>query len=271
MRDFITKYGYKRTCIGMVLAIVMGSLLVCGVLYLALSGLGFSINLHLTLVFGVLVPSIAAPFVIYPLLRLMSHINDLEIRMRELATYDGLTMLLNRRAFLERAQILLYQRKQSPSEHDSVILILDLDHFKRINDRFGHRCGDEVLKSFGKVAQGVLRKGDLIGRLGGEEFGIYLPHAIEENALAFAERLRTQIAESSTVLADCVISYTVSIGGTCLKSGDDLLEALNRADQALYHAKNSGRNRSVFWEDIQNQISFGEVGFDSVDTSVMTQ
>jgi len=122
-------------------------------------------------------------------------------------------------------------------------MMLDLDHFKRLNDGFGHACGDEALRVFADTARGVLRDHDLMGRLGGEEFALALPGTGLEGALHAAERLRVAVAEAP--LLSCAGSYrmTVSIGLVMIDTGEELTAALARADHALYVAKTTGRNR----------------------------
>jgi diguanylate cyclase (GGDEF)-like protein len=161
--------------------------------------------------------------------------------MRSLATIDGLTGMLNRRAFFERAdsarQLALRLRKPI------ALLMLDIDHFKQLNDGFGHACGDEALKAFADTARGVLREHDLIGRLGGEEFALVLPGTRLEGALDAAERLR--LAVLAVPLIGCAQGYrmTVSIGVVTIDPNEELTAALARADHALYAAKSGGRNR----------------------------
>jgi diguanylate cyclase (GGDEF)-like protein len=161
--------------------------------------------------------------------------------MRSLATIDGLTGMLNRRAFFERAdgarQLALRLRKPI------ALLMLDIDHFKQLNDGFGHACGDEALKVFADTARGVLREHDLIGRLGGEEFALVLPGTRLEGALEAAERLRVAVLEAP--LIGCAQGYrmTVSIGVVTIAADEELTAALARADHALYAAKTGGRNR----------------------------
>jgi diguanylate cyclase (GGDEF)-like protein len=161
--------------------------------------------------------------------------------MRRLATVDSLTGLLNRRAFFERADSarLLALRLRKPI----ALLMLDIDHFKQLNDGFGHGCGDEALKVFADTARGVLREHDVVGRLGGEEFALALPGTALEGALEAAERLR--IAVTETPVISCAPGYrmTVSIGVVTIDGGEELTAALARADHALYAAKTGGRNR----------------------------
>lgn len=165
-----------------------------------------------------------------------------ERELRRLATTDPLTGLVNRRRFLEQLGLELarFQRYTKPA----ALLMLDLDHFKQVNDQHGHAAGDAVLRHFAALAQRVLRKIDRIGRLGGEEFGALLPGTDEEGARQLAERLRNRVAESPAGTEAGAISFTVSIGVTLLTPADTKVESvLNRADCALYRAKEAGRNR----------------------------
>jgi diguanylate cyclase (GGDEF)-like protein len=161
--------------------------------------------------------------------------------MRRLATIDGLTGMLNRRAFFERADSArqLAMRVRKPI----ALLMLDIDHFKQLNDGFGHACGDEALKAFADTARGILREHDVIGRLGGEEFALALPGTTLDGALDAAERLR--VAVLGTPVLACAPEYrmTVSIGVVMIDAGEELTAALARADHALYAAKAGGRNR----------------------------
>ncbi|MFC5551916.1 GGDEF domain-containing protein [Massilia aerilata] len=161
--------------------------------------------------------------------------------MRRLATVDGLTGMLNRRAFFERAdgarQLALRLRKPI------ALLMLDIDHFKQLNDSYGHASGDEALKVFADTARGVLREHDLIGRLGGEEFALVLPATRLEGALEAAERLRLAVLDVPVFGGAPGYRMTVSIGAVTIEAGEALTAALARADHALYAAKTSGRNR----------------------------
>jgi diguanylate cyclase (GGDEF)-like protein len=161
--------------------------------------------------------------------------------MRQLATVDSLTGMLNRRAFFERAdnarQLALRLRKPI------ALLMLDIDHFKQLNDSFGHACGDEALKAFADTARGALRDHDLIGRLGGEEFALALPGTTLDGALEAAERLRLAVKEAPMLACTPAYRMTVSIGVVMIDTFEELTAALARADHALYAAKTGGRNR----------------------------
>ena len=167
----------------------------------------------------------------------------LEAELVALATTDFLTGLDNRRHFMKRMDEELDRLKRFDIER-AAVLMLDLDHFKLINDHHGHAAGDTVLRHFADGLRDALRKIDTGGRLGGEEFGILLLGADLTAAQAFAERLRNQVATTPIVHEDQSITLTVSIGITALTPEDPSPEsALKRADAALYQAKNEGRNR----------------------------
>lgn len=163
--------------------------------------------------------------------------------VQAIATTDALTGLCNRRAFLARMADELARVKRHEQLETSV-LMLDLDHFKQINDAYGHAAGDVVLQHFGTILAGGLRHEDSAGRIGGEEFAILLPATDTEAALAFAERLRGLVAAARISWMGMPLQITVSIGITALRAGDsDPGAALARSDRALYEAKHAGRNR----------------------------
>ena len=167
----------------------------------------------------------------------------LETDLREMAATDMLTGLPNRRHFLGQ----LEQEKARVSraeEKCAAVLMIDIDHFKVVNDTFGHAAGDHVLRHLSTLMREDLRKIDTLGRLGGEEFAVILPGADSSAAEGFAERLRKQVAETPVVLDKWIIPLTISIGVTEIKPGDASADdALTRADRALYRAKECGRNR----------------------------
>lgn len=171
---------------------------------------------------------------------LMSKERD-DARMERLATTDDLTGLLNRRAFFERAEAARMQalRQRQPI----ALLMLDIDHFKQINDRFGHATGDEALLKFSLACGQSLREYDILGRMGGEEFALALPGTDLAGALRAAERLRQAVMETQLLTCGNCYTMTVSIGLVVIEPEEDLASALARADQALYRAKHAGRNR----------------------------
>lgn len=166
----------------------------------------------------------------------------LEEELRQLASTDALTGLLNRRAFMQRLEQEWARCRRFP-DNGVALLMFDLDHFKAINDNFGHASGDLVLRHFAGELQGGLRSTDVAGRLGGEEFAVLLPGADLAAAVAWAERLRVRLTQVPATLPTV---YTTSVGATLLTSTDGSPEAaLARADNALYRAKAEGRNRTV--------------------------
>lgn len=166
-----------------------------------------------------------------------------EQRLEHLARTDPLTGIANRRTFLERMRV-EFERLGRYQTHSVALLMLDLDHFKRVNDTHGHAAGDEVLKAFTAILQDSVRKVDSLARVGGEEFAILLPETDCEGARLFAERLRRAVAETPVPLDSGPLTVTTSIGVALLDPDDDHPHrALQRADEALYRAKGSGRNR----------------------------
>ena len=169
--------------------------------------------------------------------------NELFQRMQYMAEHDQLTGLLNRRAFIDRCSALL--SKLAAAKRPAAVLMLDIDHFKKINDTYGHAAGDLLLKAFARTAGDHLRETEPIGRIGGEEFAILLPDCTPEVALAVGERVRAAFAECVVGLDDGRrAATTVSIGIVFMRSALPAIEhPLSLADQALYRAKQGGRNR----------------------------
>lgn len=166
-----------------------------------------------------------------------------QAELRAMATTDFLTGLANRRHFIARMTDEL-ARMQRRDSLDAAVLMLDLDHFKGINDRYGHATGDAMLKHFASLLQSELRKVDTAGRVGGEEFAILLPGALPADARVFADRIRSKVEDSPLSENGDTIGITVSIGITAMQGSDVSADtALNRADEALYRAKANGRNR----------------------------
>src|SRR5437763_2052576 len=165
-----------------------------------------------------------------------------ELRHKTAAMIDPLTGLLNRRAFLQDAESLLQQ--QIARDRPIGVLLIDLDHFKSINDRFGHTVGDKVLQIFAETTRADLRQTDLVGRLGGEEFTVVLADAGMDNAYLVADRLRKAFAAAAAVVDGEMIYATASIGvSVIIDPRQDLAKLITLADQALYLAKARGRNR----------------------------
>jgi diguanylate cyclase (GGDEF)-like protein len=165
-----------------------------------------------------------------------------EYRQRTAAMVDPLTGIANRRSFLQDGHELTKRHASDPCS--TAVLLIDLDHFKSINDRFGHAVGDRVLQVFADAARANVRSCDLIGRLGGEEFAALLYNIGRDKALALAERIRSTFAEAAVEVDGHAVGATLSIGVVVNQDGPlDIPDLLAQADQALYHAKERGRNR----------------------------
>jgi diguanylate cyclase (GGDEF)-like protein len=158
------------------------------------------------------------------------------------ASTDPLTGLSNRRHFMELCNLEVARAQRSGGK--ITMLALDLDHFKQINDRYGHAMGDEVLKTFAERASSELRPTDRLARLGGEEFMVLLPDTAIPEALLIAERIRSKVEQIRVTTPAAIISFTVSIGLAEFPThGERLEQVFIRADECLYRAKAQGRNQ----------------------------
>jgi diguanylate cyclase (GGDEF)-like protein len=164
-------------------------------------------------------------------------------RLQKLAALDSLTSIYNRRFGMARLgeEFSRAIRVNSPLG----VMLFDIDHFKMVNDTYGHLAGDRVLVQVAKTAKLALRKGDILMRYGGEEFLAIFPAASKENALALGERLRRMVQDTSVLDGDQIICVTISIGVTSYPELEvtDELDLVKRADEALYKAKETGRNK----------------------------
>lgn len=173
----------------------------------------------------------------------ISERKSMQEQLWTMATCDFLTGLINRRYFMIKLEE-EFNRWQRFQDYQVAVLMLDLDYFKRVNDRYGHAVGDAVLKHFADILHTHLRKTDAAGRLGGEEFAIFLPDTSASAAQIFAEHLCQQIRENPLKSDTLLINITVSIGIAVIETSDVHCDTvLMRADNALYQAKAAGRNR----------------------------
>jgi diguanylate cyclase (GGDEF)-like protein len=161
-------------------------------------------------------------------------------QLEESSSWDGMTGVLNREAFFKRVGELHNQHCQG------ALLLIDADHFKSINDQFGHAAGDEALVAIAQAIKAQVRNQDIVGRLGGEEFGVFLRNATDAEADITSERIRAAVqAIEFRPNADCRHPLSVSIGGTGAAQGRALQTVMALADKLLYVAKSQGRNRVV--------------------------
>lgn len=173
-----------------------------------------------------------------------NRLNEMSEELFILATTDSLTNTLNRRYFLEQAQV---EKKRCQREkYGYALLMLDLDYFKSINDRYGHACGDLVLSSIANTLKVELRDYDLLGRMGGEEFAILLPNTTHQSALSIAQLIRKSVENQTIEYRGHQINVTISIGLSLDENADKGFDSLFLiADKLLYLAKQQGRNQVV--------------------------
>ncbi|TDJ42576.1 MAG: GGDEF domain-containing protein [Gammaproteobacteria bacterium] len=177
------------------------------------------------------------------LTRRTRELEDTLERLHELAMRDDLTGLYNRRQLME-----YLVRQKALADRDALgftLCFVDLDHFKRVNDKFGHTRGDEVLKEFAEIAMKVVREEDFVARIGGEEFVMVLINASLNDAEMVANRLRQQTQVMAIDPSDLGFSVTASVGIAMYGGGEEIEQLLDRADAAMYAAKNQGRNRVI--------------------------
>ena len=164
-------------------------------------------------------------------------------KLRWAAHFDDLTALLNRRTFIEKAVAEI--DAADADESAGALLYIDADRFKTINDTFGHAAGDKVLTTIAIAIRSCVREGDLAGRLGGEEFAVFLVHADRELAWNVAERIRRSVRDATRASGPGGCEVTVSVGLALHCPGQSIDEALNQADRFLYFAKRNGRDQVV--------------------------
>jgi two-component system cell cycle response regulator len=169
-------------------------------------------------------------------------------RLREIAITDGLTRLYNRRYFMEMAEKAFKEALEN--ELPLSVAMMDVDHFKRVNDTYGHAAGDEVLRMVAEVCRKSTRGNDILGRYGGEEFVLLMRNTPISGAVIAAERIRQAVADTSIETPSGVVKVTISIGVAQLNDRIDRLDRLlSLADEALYRAKESGRNKVVVQDE----------------------
>ena len=192
----------------------------------------YELTLSLSLTFVIATPT--SYFMGYQIFK-NSQLTD---ELQRLVNRDRLTDVGTRDFFFARME-------EAPDAY-GVSLMVDIDHFKGINDKHGHFAGDQVIKCVAQTLKKVARKTDLVARFGGEEFIIFLRDLDPQSGYEVAERMRNQIAEQVFKFTECEVKVTVSIGGSLKDACDNLEAAIEEADAALYQAKGHGRNQTIF-------------------------
>ena len=187
--------------------------------------------------------SLAAPL-LFVLLWKMKQLAVAHRDLQVIAATDTLTSVLNRGAFTMLVEAYLEKASEEARFRTGALLVVDVDHFKTINDRFGHQTGDAALISIATSIKKAVRGGDMVGRMGGEEFGVFLPGADPRQALDVAERIRVTVA-ASTFGHSNGARVTVSVGGVTFGNATSFAQLYGAADRLLYDAKKAGRNRVI--------------------------
>jgi diguanylate cyclase (GGDEF)-like protein len=176
----------------------------------------------------------------------MSKLRDLAIAHRQLTVFastDSLTQVMNRAAFTTLVDAYLNEVRVHENRKRGALLIIDADNFKSVNDSYGHDRGDEALVTIAGAIKAMLRSPDLVGRIGGEEFGVFLPGVTPEEARVVAERIRLSVNQAAFAPAGAPYRLSVSVGGAAFQHQLPFSDLFRLADQQLYEAKQSGRNR----------------------------
>lgn len=197
--------------------------------------------LHRAILTDVLVPMVLAPPLLFFFTNKLRELAIAHHRLAQYAATDSLTSVLNRGAFTSLVEG--YLAEVRAAERRGALLVVDADHFKKINDRFGHDRGDVALRTIADTIRGLLRGADIVGRIGGEEFGVFLPGSDLVEAEAVAERIRGRILETNFAPDGTPVALTVSVGGAVFENRLGFGELFRIADQQLYIAKKRGRNR----------------------------
>jgi diguanylate cyclase len=186
------------------------------------------------------------------LLFFTSKLRELAIANRRLTVFastDGLTKVMNRAAFETLVEAYLAEVRRAEAAISGALLIIDADNFKTVNDRYGHDRGDEALIAIAHSISAMLRAPDIVGRLGGEEFGVFLPGASQAQAQTVAERIRDSVSHATFAPSGAPHQLSVSVGGAAFRRRLPFGDLFRLADQQLYAAKRAGRNRVAIATD----------------------
>ncbi len=245
-REFIIRIGRVRSVFIATALATASSVMFTYAVMIFIKGVPLNDN---ALTISILAPLTIAPFLFWPLFGAFVEIHHLEQEMRRLAMIDDLTGIMNRRAFLAKAEYAI--SVASRSQMGLALVYIDLDNFKAINDVHGHAAGDEVLKCFASVAGSIVRKSDVVGRLGGEEFAMIIYGAGKEAAQHLVEKLLAEIRDTHVLASGSQIRFTASAGLAYLdaKERKTVEQLLAQADNALHHAKLAGKDRVSIFEE----------------------
>lgn len=238
LRTLITRLGPVRAAVLSTAFSVAASVLITCVVMSFVHAADWTLGLSL----ATFIPAGVAPIVSFTTFRLVHQLDDAETRMRELAATDELTRLPNRRHFMKHAAMEMEHARRHG--HPVTILVIDLDHFKAVNDTLGHRAGDDVLRHFGTILANSVRYSDMVARVGGEEFYAILPNSDEAGAAVVARRILDGVGREPIQTVAGPVSTTASIGVARATdpAAEQLEELISCADIALYQVKHGGRN-----------------------------
>jgi len=255
MVKLLAKLGRFNSVVIFTIITAAASIAVTLIAIAILNSHGLDIRFELAIILTTLVPLVVAPPILWFLVNLILRMYQAEEELRNPASSDSLTGLLSRHAFFSSANnyVSLAIREQTVFS----VMIINLDHFNLVNDKYGQPAGDAVLKHFSKVIRNVARGSDITGRLGGEEFAMVLPSTSTREAIEFSDRLHHAINKAVLKHSDTNIKYTASIGLTSFEPGTSVSidELLARADLALYQAKREGSNQTSTFNPAIKQVA----------------
>ncbi|WP_412049798.1 GGDEF domain-containing protein [Hoeflea sp. Naph1] len=244
------KLDFSATGWARVIAGTLGGTVFCIGATLIVDSVRFSgmtdTELSSAIIVDILLPTGLAVPLLFLLLYKMRQLAIAHHEISIIASTDNLTAVLNRGAFKMLVDAYLQQAMRQPAHNAGAFLVIDADHFKSINDRFGHQEGDVALKLIAQTIQTSLRQGDIVGRIGGEEFGVFLPKANLDQAGIVAERIRRDINEIEFPPSARTHALSVSVGGAAFGGHTAYDDLFRVADKCLYSAKAGGRNQVIF-------------------------
>lgn len=191
----------------------------------------------------VIIPLLVAPPFFFYLLSKLRQLAIAHEQLMVIASTDGLTSCFNRSAFTTLVDAYLERVERQEKCSDGALLVMDVDHFKSVNDNFGHDVGDEALKLIAQSIRSTLREVDLVGRMGGEEFSVFLPGIAPDRVVVVAERIRETVRAANFCPKGIPCDLSISIGGATYVRTASFSELYRLADERLYHAKRKGRDR----------------------------